>query len=121
MNNYYNYYQIILPIRTVQRKQKEIKELKNSLEKLTRENERLGKKLEAAWLESSLGARVVKAEVVGDDSDGRSNDRMGQGDGRRGQNENKNEQPMKTEDEATVEHEGLDTSRSEGKLIYWPS
>ena len=106
----------IFAIRAVQRKQKEIKGLKNSLEKLTRENERLGQKLEAAWLESSLGARVVKAEVVSEDTERRKDDRMGQDEeDTRGYKEGKDKQPVKTEDEAEVENEGLDTSRSEGR------
>jgi hypothetical protein len=88
----------------------------------------MGKRLESARLESSLGARVVKAEVVNEDKEGHGDDRRGQDrgrrgqegrrgqdEGRRGQDVGKDEPAMKTENEATVVNEGLDTSRSEGE------
>ena len=75
--------------RAIQRKQKEIKDLRASLEKLSRDNEKLNKKLEAAWLESSLGATVVKAEVVNEDKEWHGDDRMGHHKDRRGKDENR--------------------------------
>lgn len=96
--------------RTIQRKQKEIKGLKASVEKLGRENERLKTKLDSVLLESSLGARVVKSEVVHEDKDGRK-----QGADTGGEDEKKDEQPSKEDEEATGGNEGLRTSRSEGK------
>jgi hypothetical protein len=89
----------------------------------------MGKRLESARLESSLGARVVKAEVVNEDKEGHGDDRRGQhegrrgqddgrrgqDEGRRGQDDGKNEPTMKTENEATVVNEGLDTSSREGE------
>ena len=121
--------------RTIQRKQKEIKDLRASLEKLSRDNEKLNKKLEAAWLESSLGATVVKAEVVNEDKEGHGDDRMGhdkdirrkdenrkeKDEGKRGKNEDKkgknggkNEPEVYTEGETTTMNEELETSRNEG-------
>ena len=53
--------------------------------------------------------------MVSEDTEGRKDDRMGQDEeDTRGYKDGKDKQPMKTEDEATVENEGLDTSRSEG-------
>ncbi|XP_028393551.1 coiled-coil domain-containing protein 18-like [Dendronephthya gigantea] len=98
--------------RTMQRKQKEIKELKTSVDKLSRENERLKTKLDSALLESSLGARVVKSEVVHEDKDGRR-----QGVDRRGEDEKKDEQPSKKDEETVPVNGGLDTSRSENIAI----
>ena len=108
----------IFNIRTIQRKQKEIKDLRSSLEKLSSDNEKLNKKLEAAWLESSLGARVVKAEMINEDKDGHGDDKMGQDEGRRRQEKGKDEHVINTEDEATVVNEGLDTNRSEGMSTH---
>lgn len=115
---------LIFYSRTIQRKQKEIKELKATLEKLGRENERLGKKLEAAWLEGSLGAKVVKAEVVKEDKERKPEDKTEHREGqreqpedrRREQDENIDQQPSKTDDdEMFLMNERLDTNRSEGE------
>lgn len=113
---------LIFYSRTIQRKQKEIKELKATLEKLGRENERLGKKLEAAWLEGSLGAKVVKAEAIKEDKERKPEDKTEHREGqreqpeyRREQDDNIDETPSKTDDEKFLMNEGLDTNRSEGE------
>ena len=94
--------------RTIQRKQKEIKELKSSLDKLSRDNDKLNKKLEAAWLESSLGATVVKAELVNEDKQGHGNKRMARDENKSGKNEDRDEPEVSNEDEASAVNEKLE-------------
>ena len=87
--------------KTIQKKQKELKELKASLEMLKRENERLGRKLEAASLEGSLDTKVVMEGVLRPDDKG---EKAGNNEGQAGIRQE--QQVIKDELEISIKSEG---------------